>query len=143
MAPAQSGDTVKVHYTGTLDDGSIFDSSRVRDEPLEFTIGKRMLLPGFEDAVVGLDLNESRSVSLSAEDAYGPHDPSQIIEMPRNQVPTELDLDIGVRLQGQSPEGERVLFTIIDITDTGLMLDANHPLAGKPLTFDIELVEIL
>ena len=143
MAPAQNGDKVKVHYTGTLEDGSQFDSSRERDQPMEFTIGKRELLQGFENAVVGLELNESRSVSLTAEEAYGAHDPSQIIEMPRTQIPSELKLEIGLRLQGQRPKGETVLFSVVAINETSVTLDSNHPLAGKALTFEIELLEIL
>ena len=143
MAPAQNGDKVKVHYTGTLEDGSQFDSSRERDKPMEFTIGKRELLPGFENAVLGLELNQSRSVSLTAEEAYGDHDPSQIIEMPRTQIPSELKLEIGLRLQGQRPKGETVLFSVVAINETSVTLDSNHPLAGKALTFEIELLEIL
>jgi peptidylprolyl isomerase len=143
MAQAQQGDTVRVHYTGMLGDGSQFDSSRERQEPMEFTIGQRQLIPSFEQAVVGMEPGDSKTVNISSGDAYGPHDPSQVIKMSRSQIPDSIDLKIGLRLQGRSPSGQTSVFTVTDLTESSVTMDGNHPLAGQDLTFEIELVEIV
>lgn len=142
MTAAKSGDTVKIHYTGTLSDGSTFDSSEGRD-PLQFTLGAGQVIPGFDKAVTGMSAGESQTVNIPSDDAYGAHDPNGRQAFPRNQVPEDVPLDIGTRLQLSGPQGQPIMVTVSEVTDTEVILDANHPLAGKDLTFEIELVEIV
>ncbi|MBE0592737.1 MAG: peptidylprolyl isomerase [Gemmatimonadales bacterium] len=141
MTIAAQGDTVKVHYTGTLDDGTVFDSSAGRD-PIEFTIGSETVIPGFENAVVGLAVGDKTTVVIGAEDAYGPRSDEKILVVDRSWLPAEPEPSVGMMLQGQSPEGV-VMFTITGVEDEKVTLDGNHPLAGKQLTFDIELAEVV
>ena len=142
MQPAKRGDTVKVHYTGTLEDGAVFDSSRQGD-PLEFTIGGGQLIPGFEDAVIGMTPGESRKQLVPALDAYGPSRPDVTVEVERSTIPPELDIFLGQELQIQNPEGRVSQVVVAALTDTTVTLDGNHPLAGKDLYFQIDLLEIL
>ena len=142
MTQAKTGDTVRVHYTGTLADGSQFDSSEGR-EPMEFTLGNGDLIPGFEDATLGMSVNDKKSVTIPADEAYGPHDPDMVQEIDRSDLPPDVPLETGLRLQAEADDGSTVLVTITTITDQTVILDGNHPLAGKDLTFDIELVEIV
>ncbi len=142
MSQAQQGDTVKVHYTGTLDDGAEFDSSRNR-KPLEFTIGKQMVIPGFENAITGLSPGESISVNIPVNDAYGPRLDQLILEVEKTQLPDDLKLEIGLVLEMKRPDGRIVPVRVAKITDEQVILDANHPLAGKNLNFEIELLEIV
>ena len=141
MAKAKAGDTVKVHYTGTLDDGSVFDSS-VDREPLEFTLGQGTLIPGFEEAVVGMQLDESKTATIAHEEAYGPHRPEMIAEVDRARFPDNLEPEVGQHLQMRNEQGHVMTVVVSEVSETSVTLDANHPLAGKDLTFDIELVEI-
>ncbi len=146
MSQAKSGDAVKIHYTGRLADGMEFDSSKGSD-PLSFTLGKGEVIPGFEKAVEGLAVGDSCTVEIPSDQAYGPHRNEMVIEAKRTEMPEGLKLKLGRQLEGRSEgeaEGEphRVIFTITGLTDDAVTLDANHPLAGKDLTFDIELVEI-
>lgn len=141
MSDAKAGDTVKIHYTGTLSDGSTFDSSAGRD-PLEFTLGSGQVIPGFDKAVTGMSVGESKTVEIPAADAYGAHNPEGRQAIPRDQVPDTIPLEVGTRLQVQTADGRPLPVTIAEVTDEAVVLDANHPLAGKDLTFDIELVEI-
>jgi len=138
---AQNGDTVKVHYTGTLDDGSVFDSSLGR-EPLEFTLGEGSVIPGFESAVDGMQIGESKTVTIPCNQAYGQRDDSQIIQVPKSQLPENLKPAVGQQLQMQTMEGQVLVVTVIRIDADSITVDANHPLAGQDLTFKIELVEI-
>ena len=142
MSEAKSGDTVRVHYTGRLDDGSEFDSSAGRD-PLEITLGKAGVIPGFEKAVMGMAVGDSTTVDIEAADAYGPHRPDGVQEIDRSMIPAEVTVDIGARLQATGPDNKPLVLTVIAVNDDKVTLDANHPLAGKDLTFDIELVEIV
>jgi len=142
MAAAKHGDTVKVHYTGKLEDGTIFDSSADR-EPLQFTIGEELLIPGFEEAIIGMSPGETKTAVVSADQAYGPYREEMVLEVDRTQLPPELEPEIGQQLQMQQPDGQVVLIKIVDVSDSVVKLDANHPLAGKDLTFDIQLLEIL
>ena len=141
MTQAQVGDRVKVHYTGRLADGTVFDSSAGRD-PLEFTIGKRQVIAGFEDAVIGLEPGASTTTDIPSHQAYGPRDERMVMRVPREQVPPGLDLSLNDRVQLRRRDGGPMVVTVVEVTDTDVALDANHPLAGKDLQFDIQLVEI-
>ncbi|WP_078118692.1 FKBP-type peptidyl-prolyl cis-trans isomerase [Thiosocius teredinicola] len=142
MQKPKSGDTVRVHYTGTLDDGTEFDTSRGR-EPLEFAMGKGQLIAGFENAVADLGVGESCKVTLPPEEAYGEVNQSMVQDVPRELMPEGVELREGMVLQGQSQEGRVDNFTVVSFTEETVKLDANHPLAGKSLTFDIELIAIV
>ena len=141
MAQAKTGDTVKVHYTGKLDDGTVFDSSAER-EPLEFTLGSGSIIPGFERAVLGMNLGESKTEVIPTDDAYGPHLEEMVVVVDRQQMSIEIEPEIGQQLQLQQQDGQVLPVVITDVSDASVTLDANHPLAGEALTFDIELVEI-
>ncbi len=141
MSQAKIGDTVRVHYTGTLGDGQQFDSSSGRD-PLEFIIGRGAVIPGFENAVVGMAPGESRSVTIPSEEAYGSHRPEAVQEIDRTQIPPGLEVEPGMQLEASDREGQPLLVTVVEVSDAKVTLDANHPLAGEDLTFEIELVEI-
>ena len=138
---AQSGDTVKIHYTGTLDDGSVFDSSEGR-APLGFTLGSGQVIQGFDDAVTGMEIGESKTVRIPAQDAYGESRDDLILQVPRDQVPPEVELELGMQLSVQQQNGQAVPVTVVEITDDTVTLDANHALAGKALTFALELVSV-
>lgn len=141
MAQAKSGDTVRVHYTGRLEDGSVFDSSRGR-EPLEFVLGAHQVIPGFEEAVDGLSPGEERSVNIPVDRAYGPRREEMMLSVPRDQFPDEIRPEVGQQLQ-MSQDGQVAVVTVTGVTEAEVTLDANHPLAGKALTFDVQLVEIV
>ena len=138
---AKDGDTVRVHYTGTLEDGSTFDTS-VGGEPLEFTLGEGGIIPGFEEAVKGMQVGQSKTVTIPAEEAYGPHRDDLVMVIPREQLPEGMNPDIGQQLQMQQTDGRTIVVIVIDVSETTITIDANHPLSGKDLTFEIELVEI-
>ncbi len=138
---AKSGDKVQVHYTGKLEDGSVFDTSQGR-EPLEFTLGEGQVIPGFEKAVEGMTPGESKTTQIPAEEAYGPRRSEMIMEIDRNQFPSNIQPEVGQQLQVRQPNGEGFAVTITEVNDNTVTLDTNHPLAGQDLTFDIQLVEI-
>lgn len=138
---AQQGDTVKVHYTGRLDDGSVFDSSE-GGAPLEFTIGGGQMIPGFEQGVVGMAAGESRTVIIAADQAYGIYQPQGVIEVPRSDIPASIPLEVGMQLQATGRDGRPAYMTVLELSADRVKLDGNHPLAGKDLTFDLQLVEI-
>jgi len=142
MAQAQAGDLVKVHYTGRLADGTIFDTSMER-EPLEFTLGEGELIPGFEQAVLGMTTGESKTATILADQAYGPHRAERMIDVERHHLPSDLQPELGQRLQMTRPDGTTINVVVTTITETQVTLDANHPLAGQDLIFDLTLVEIL
>jgi FKBP-type peptidyl-prolyl cis-trans isomerase 2 len=142
MAQAESGNTVKVHYTGRLEDGTEFDSSKGK-EPLEFTIGQGQLIPGFEQGVLGMGPGESKTINIPSDQAYGPHDPEKVIEMDRDQVPPGVEPQIGMQIRGTPPGGRPIVFTVSGVSESKVTLDGNHPLAGKDLVFEIQLVEIV
>lgn len=141
MPQAQSGDTVKVHYTGTLDDGTEFDSSRGR-EPLEFTLGAGGIIAGFDTAVTGTSVGEIKTVPIPAAEAYGPRHAHMTQDVPRDAVPDDIELAEGMVLHAHGPDGQAVTFTVVGFDDVQIQIDGNHPLAGKDLTFDLELIEI-
>ena len=138
--PVQSGDAVLVHYTGTLADGSEFDSSRGR-EPLAFTAGAGHVVPGFDAAVMGMEPGQTKVVTIPAEQAYGDADPEKTLVVPRDQMP-EGQIDLGDQLQIGLEGGGAVVVTVVEMDDETVTLDANHALAGEDLTFEITLVEI-
>ena len=142
MTQAQVGDMVKVHYTGKLTDGTTFDTSLERD-PLEFTLGEGELIAGFEQAVLGMAAGESKTTTIPAAQAYGPHHTERVIDVERHHLPSDLQPEIGQQLQMTRPDGTTLSVMITTVTETQVTLDANHPLAGKDLIFDITLVEIL
>jgi peptidylprolyl isomerase len=142
LAQAKAGDTVLVHYTGSFDDGAVFDSS-LDGEPLEFTVGQGEVIPGFDNAVDGLDEGETRTVSIPPDEAYGNHRDDLVAVIGREQLPTEIDPEVGLVLEMSSEDGIVTNVTITEIGDDTITLDANHELAGKKLNFEITLVEIL
>jgi len=142
LTKAKEGDVVRVHYTGTLSDGSEFDSSRGRD-PLEFTLGTGQVIPGFEAAVAGLEPGETRRTEIPAEDAYGPHRPELVTSVERAQIPDHIELAVGAALQVTGQDGQPFTVQITDLSEEAVQLDANHPLAGETLVFDLELTEIV
>ncbi|MEI7933896.1 MAG: peptidylprolyl isomerase [Chlorobiaceae bacterium] len=142
MAQAKKGDTVKVHYTGTLEDGTLFDTSAER-EPLKFTIGGGQVIPGFDLAVIDMVPGEVRVTVIPVEEAYGEHSTELVTDVDRERFPADMELEIGQQLQVGLADGEQAVVMIVDLSDTSVTLDANHPLAGQQLTFEIELVEIL
>ncbi|MBD1911732.1 MULTISPECIES: peptidylprolyl isomerase [unclassified Leptolyngbya] len=141
MVQAQRGNTVKVHYTGKLDDGTVFDSSVDRD-PLEFTLGEGGIIPGFEQAVLGMSTGESKTETIPSENAYGPYIDEMVLTVDRQQMPAEIEPQVGQQLHLQQPDGQLIPVTITEVSNSTVTLDANHPLAGENLTFDIQLVEI-
>jgi len=141
MAKAQQGDTVKVHYTGRLDDGRVFDTSANRD-PIEFTIGEGRVIPGFENGILGMSPGETKTIKIPSEEAYGPRRDDMVVEIDKKHLPPDLDAEVGDQLQMRQADGQPVLVTVTDVDDEKITLDANHPLAGKDLTFDVELVEV-
>jgi len=141
MTQAKEGDSVKIHYTGSLDDGTVFDSSAGR-EPLGFTIGDGKVIPGFEEAVIGMSRGEKKNVNIPAEKAYGPRNEQLVMAVPRSQFPPDIKPEMNQRLQMGAPDGQIVIVEVVGISDDSVTLDANPSLAGKDLCFDIELVEL-
>lgn len=141
MSTAKSGDTVKVHYTGTLSDGTQFDSSRGR-EPLEFTIGSGQLISGFDLAVDGMTVGETKTVTIPSDQAYGERNPEMQQVVPRSAIPNDIELEEGMVLSANGPQGQTLRFKVVGFDQEKVSVDGNHPLAGKDLTFDLELVSI-
>ena len=143
MAQVKLGDIIRVHYHGTLEDGTVFSSTYQEKEPFEFAVGKGSVLPGFEQAVIGMSVGDTTSISIPPEEAYGQHRKEFVFMMNKSQAPAGLNLEIGKRLQIRTNQGKETIATITAITEDSVILDANDPLAGKTLKFDIELIEIL
>jgi peptidylprolyl isomerase len=142
MAGAKRGDTVRVHFTGRLEDGTVFDTSAERG-PYEFTIGESRIVPGFAQAVIGMKPGESKTVEIPAKKAYGLHRKEMIAVIERSKLAAHLNPEIGQRLRIDQADGQEIPATVIKVSASSVTLDANHPLAGKNLTFDIELLEIV
>jgi peptidylprolyl isomerase len=142
MAQVKSGDKIKVHYHGKLTSGETFDSSEGR-EPLEFEVGSGMVIKGFDDGVAGMIVGDKKTINIPYNEAYGPRNPDMVIEMPKDKFPKDLDIEVGMPLGMSDPQGQQFQVTIVEIKDDVVMLDANHPLAGQDLVFDLELVEIV
>jgi len=135
----KQGAKVKVHYTGTLNDGTVFDSSEGK-EPLEFTIGDNQVIPGFENGVKGMNLNDEKTIKIDAKDAYGERDERMVVAVPRSKFPPEIEAGGHLLLKG--PEGQRIPAKIKEIKDNEIIIDLNHSLAGKELNFKVKVVEI-
>jgi len=141
MAQARRGDVVRVHYTGRLDDGQVFDRSD-EEEPLEFKIGEGEIIEAFETAIVGMSPGDSKTVTIEAADAYGLHRDDRILTVGRDELPDDVELSVGQQLQLRGDEDPPIIVTVIDVTPSTVTLDGNHPLAGENLTFDLRLVDI-
>lgn len=141
MSTAKKGDNVSIHYTGTLNDGTKFDSSEGR-EPLAFVLGSSQIIPGFSDAVEGMSVGESKTVTISSDKAYGERSPEMVQEIPRSNIPEDIELVEGLALSASGPEGQQINFKVISFNDDTVTLDGNHPLAGQELTFALELISI-
>jgi peptidylprolyl isomerase len=142
MTKAKAGDRVKVHFEGYLEDGTVFGST-MDDNPFEFTIGEKNMLPGFENAVIGMQKGDTKTITLAPEEAYGSPKEELVSVMQRSGFPKEINLEIGKRLRVRTQDGIYTMVTIKDFTEDSIVLDENDPLAGKTLTFKIELVEVL
>lgn len=141
MTQVKPGDTLHIHYKGTLEDGSVFDSSEGRD-PLTFTLGAGQIIPGLEAGMTGMEVGDKRTVKVEPADAYGDYDPARLQAVDRTAVPDHIPTEPGTPLQVQTQDGQALNVTVAEVTETEVILDANHPLAGKTLTFDVELLEI-
>jgi peptidylprolyl isomerase len=141
MTQVKSGDTVAIHYTGTLLDGTQFDSSEGR-EPLEFEVGSGHIIPGLDAAMPGMEVGDKKTVKIASADAYGPLNPEMRQAVPREGIPADIPLEVGTQLQMQTPEGQALPVMVVEVDEATVTLDANHPLAGKDLQFDIELMKI-
>ena len=142
MAQAKAGDKINVHYTGKLTDGTLFDSS-VEREPLEFEIGSGMVIKGFDEGVTGMSVGDKKTVHIPAADAYGDMNPEHMAVFNKAEIPSDIPYEVGMQLNmHQDGSGQVMPVTVVEVTDTTITLDANHPLAGKDLIFDLELVSI-
>lgn len=142
MQQVKSGDKVRVHYHGKLTNGETFDTSAGR-EPLEFEVGSGMVIKGFDDGVTGMKVGEKKTINIPVEEAYGPLNPDMMIEYPKAQFPEDLKLELGLPLMMSNESGEQFQVKINEIKEEVVVLNANHPLAGEALVFDLELVEIV
>lgn len=143
MSQVKNNDTVKVHYTGKLEDGQVFDSSVERGEPLQFTLGQGQLIPGFEKGLIDMKVNEKKTVNIPKTEAYGETNEQLIQEVPKSQLSDDIEPKVGMGLVSQTPNGQEINLIVKDVKDDSIVVDGNHPLAGKDLIFDLELVEII
>ena len=141
MTQVKTGDTVHIHYTGTLNDGTTFDSSEGR-EPLSFQVGSGQIIPGLDSAIPGMTVGDMKTVNVACDEAYGQVNPEMTQAVPRADIPADIPLETGTRLQMQTQNGQVIPVTVTAVDDSTVTLDANHPLAGQDLTFNIELVKI-
>jgi len=142
MTKADEGDTVRIHYSGKLTDGTLFDSSDGGD-PLEFKIGENTIIPKLEASVAGMIVGDKATIDIKSAEAYGPRMDEAVQSVERSMIPDEVDLTVGGQLQATAPDGKQLILTVLEVNDEMVMLDGNHPLAGQDLVFDIELVEIV
>ena len=142
MGKAKEGDRVKVYFTGTLGDGTIFGQTH-EDEPVEFTIGEKSVLPKFEGAVIGMKEGENKAILIAPEDAYGSRDKERVFTVEKSEIPDHITPEIGKKIQVQTGSGEMAILTVLEVSEDKVTFDANDPLAGEELTFEIKLLEIL
>jgi peptidylprolyl isomerase len=140
MTKVKEGDTIRINYVGRLEDGTVFDSS---DTPLEFTVGEGDIIPGLEQGVIGMEVGETKVITIAPELAYGPYMEERVFEMDRKKIPGNFDIEIGLRFQMYRADGMPVLVTVIGMTEDTLLMDCNHPLAGKTLIFETTVEEIV
>lgn len=141
MSQVKENDTVKVHYTGKLGNGEVFDSS-VDREPMEFQVGKGQLIPGFEKGIVNMKVNEKKTIVVPSEEAYGEAREELVQEVPNDRLPPEIKPEVGMGLVSTTPEGQEIQLVVKEVKDDAIVVDGNHPLAGQELTFDVEVIEI-
>ena len=132
---------MQIHYTGTLSDGDVFDSSEGRS-PLEFTVGSGQVIPGFDTGVMGMSVGEKKTFTIPCAEAYGVSDPRMVQDVPRSEMPADMQIEVGMRLSASGPDGRELQLVVVDVSDEVVRLDANHPLAGEDLTFAIEVVAV-
>ncbi len=137
----KKGDKIKVHYKGTLTDGTVFDSSEGR-EPLEFTAGSGMVIPGFDEGVMGMEVGDKKRIEIPVDQAYGQSVPENIIKFPKSNVPEDMELEVGMQIHLNSQNGQPIPVVVTEVEEDSVTLDGNHPLAGKDLVFDLELVSV-
>ena len=142
MTQVKDGDTVKIHYTGKLDDGTLFDTS-ADDDPLEFTVGKHEVIPGMEDALIGMEPGDEKTITIPSENAYGPYHEEMVVVVNRSEFPEEMEIEVDQQLSVVLEDEQSIIVTVTEIDGDNVTLDANHPLAGEDLTFEIQLVEIV
>lgn len=142
MSKVKKDDTVKVHYTGKLNNGEVFDSSVKRGEPIEFKVGDGKIIPGFENGIIDMEVNEKKTIEIAKEDAYGEAHDELFQEIPKDQLPGEIEPKEGMGLVAKNPDGSERQLLINAVKDDSIVVDANHPLAGKDLNFEIEVIEI-
>jgi FKBP-type peptidyl-prolyl cis-trans isomerase SlpA len=141
MSQVKENNTVKVNYTGKLSDGQVFDSSEGR-EPLEFTMGQGQIIPGFEKGIIDMKVNEKKTITIAKEDAYGEINEDLKQEVPKTELPQDIEPEVGMGLVSKSPDGQEINLHIVEVKEESIIIDGNHPLAGKDLIFDIEVLEI-
>lgn len=141
MSQVKENNTVKVHYTGKLSDGQVFDSSEGK-EPLEFTLGKGQIIPGFEKGLIDMKLNEKKTITIAKEEAYGDINDALRQEVKRTELPEDIKPEVGMGLVSKSPDGQEMNLLVVEVKEESIVIDGNHPLAGKDLIFDLEVVEI-
>jgi peptidylprolyl isomerase len=141
MGKAKNGDKIRIHYTGKLEDGNVFDNSKER-QPLEFIVGDGEVMPGIEKGVIGMEPGDTKTIEIPPEEAFGPKRKELLIEVPKSELPNQITPTLGQRLKMHDPDGDHIELIITDINEETITLDANHPLAGHTLFFDLELVEI-
>ncbi len=137
----KKGDKIKVHYKGTLTDGTVFDSSEGR-EPLEFTVGSGMVIPGFDEGVVDMEVGDKKRIEIPVDQAYGESRPENIIKFPKSNVPDDMEVEVGMQIHLNSQNGQPIPVVVTEVEEETVTLDGNHPLAGKDLVFDLELVSV-
>ncbi|MEA3224134.1 MAG: peptidylprolyl isomerase [Thermodesulfobacteriota bacterium] len=142
MTQAKHGDMVKIHYTGRLEDGTVFDTSIDR-EPLQIKLGENQVIQGFEKAIIGMNLDESKTFTIPSDEAYGPYREEMLLDMPKNEFPPNIQPEIGQQLELRQENDQAIIVTVSKVSESDVTLDANHPLAGEDLTFDIQLIEII
>lgn len=142
MTQVKNGDTVKVHYTGKLKSGEVFDKSSESD-PLQFKIGEGQIIPGFEEAVIGMEQGDTKETEIPANEAYGPRDEEKVVEIERSRFPDNVEPEVNQKLQVQQENGQQLIVTVTDVAEKTVTLDMNHPLAGEDLIFKIELLGIV
>ncbi|MDN3667309.1 peptidylprolyl isomerase [Algibacter miyuki] len=141
MSQVKENNTVKVNYTGKLADGQVFDSSEGK-EPIEFTLGQGQLIPGFEKGLIDMKLNEKKTITIVKDEAYGDVNPALIQEVQKTELPQDMAPEVGMGLVSKSPNGHEINLLVVEVKEESIVVDGNHPLAGKDLVFDLEVVEI-